>query len=284
MHSPRLSAIALRAARFQAARRRAQVLAVCAGFAMLAAGCTIPRQDPRAFDRSFRFETDTLAYANGLVWEYFHDATGRWTHRRREPPPDFSNHCFAVARFARQFFQRARFDPTQPKADEAAYRRLVRQVVRSAPAREVPPERRIAIPGYANLREFSDAWAGLLKAESGGAWRSYVQTGHWRMILPFSRRHQQATVHQLLASLARHRPPVVHVTDFPSLKINHALLIYDATEEGLAVRFAVYDPNNPERPTELTYDRRTRTFHFGRSNYFPGGPVNLYEVYTGWCY
>src|SRR6266496_536599 len=94
---------------------------------LLLAGCaTSPRSTPDA--RHFIFERDTFAYANELVWEYRFDAQGKWTHRRHEPKPDYTHHCFVVARSAKQFFQNARFDPALPKADSSTYRRRIHEV------------------------------------------------------------------------------------------------------------------------------------------------------------
>jgi hypothetical protein len=124
----------------------------------------------------------------------------------------------------------------------------------------------------------------MLKEECGGAWRSYVQRGHWRMVLPFSRKHQARTAANILLNLQRNRPPVLHVVRFPALSINHAVMVFDATETGAAVHFEVYDPNDPATPMVMTYDRHTRTFSLPPSNYFHGGRVDVYEVYHRWNY
>jgi hypothetical protein len=245
------------------------------------AGCaTAPPK--LAAPRPFAFEQDTFAFANDLVWEYYFDENGKWTSRRREPPRDYTHHCFVVARAARQFFQFARFDPQQPVADEATYRRLVRAVVSRSPRRAAAEA--VIIPGYPNLRAFSQAHERLLKEECGAAWESYVQRGHWRMTFPFSRGHQANTAGRLLEALRRGTPPVVHLVRFPSLTINHAGVVFDAAEAPDAIRFALYDPNEPGAPTELTYDRATRTYSFPSNAYFIGGRVDVYEIYRGWCY
>jgi len=234
--------------------------------------------------RHFVFEQDTFAYANELVWEYRFDELGKWTSKPRQPKPDYTHHCFVVARSAKQFFANARFDPGQPVADAQTYRRLIRRVVSSRPNRDLPEGKRIVIPGYANLREFSQAQEKLLKAECGGAWHSYFQHGHWRMIWPFSRSQQQRMAEQLVTALKQNRPPVVHVVRFPRLSINHALLLYDSTETEREIRFAAYDPNAPEKPATLTYDRAGRTFSLPTNFYFPGGRVDVYEIYRNGCY
>ena len=234
--------------------------------------------------RPFDFQKDTFAYANELTWVYHYDAKGKWVHERREPRPDYHQHCFVVTRSARQFFQNAEFDPTQPIASEETYCQLIRRVVSIDPDHPLPDSKKVVIPGYGDLREFSAAQEKLLKAECGGAWQSYFQRGHWRMIFPFSRAHQARTAQQLLADLGENRPPVIHVVRFPQLTINHSVLVIAARETENEIVFSIYDPNKPGRPKDLTYDRRTRTFNFPGNDYWPGGRVDVYEIYRKWDY
>jgi hypothetical protein len=235
---------------------------------------------PRPFD----FQKDTFAYANQLIWEYHFDPNGKWVHQRRAPPPDYSLHCFVIARAARQFFQNAKFDPGLPPADETTYRELIRRVVCTDPSRVLPESKRIVIPGYADLHTFSQAQEHLLKSECGGAWRSYFQRGNWRMIFPFSRASQKRAAEQLLADLKANRPPIVHFVRFPQLSINHAVLIFATGETQKEISFSAYDPNQPETPKTLTFDRAKRTFSFAGNNYWPGGRLDVYEIYRSWNY
>jgi hypothetical protein len=245
-------------------------------------GCAGNR--PFIGERPFDFQKDTFAYPNALVWDYHFDDHGKWVHQRHEPEPDYTHHCFVVARSARQFFENARFDPAQPVASEEAYGRLIRRVVSVDPSHPLPEAKKIVIPGYANLRDFSAAQEMILKADCGGAWQSYFQRGHWRMVFPFSRAHQKRTVEQLLADLKENRPPVVHVVRFPQLTINHSVLLFDAKETDKEILFSVYDPNKPDSPKTLTFDRASRTFTFPGNDYWPGGRVDIYEIYRSWDY
>jgi hypothetical protein len=250
---------------------------------MLLCGCaTKPAADPPA-SRHFVFGQDTFAYANELVWEYKYDENGKWTTHTRQPPPTYSLHCFVVARAARQFFDHARFDPQQPVADEATYRKLVGRVMSCSSRHPSPETVKIVIPGYANLREFSREHESLLKEECGGAWRSYFQRGHWRMIFPISRSHQEHMAQQLVSHLQEH-PLVVHVVRFPQLSINHAIVVYDAKETESRIDFVAYDPNDPTSPITLGFDRATRTFSMAPNAYFQGGWVDVYEVLYKWDY
>lgn len=245
-------------------------------------GCATHREF--AGPRPFNFQRDTFSYANLLVWDYRFDDQGRWVHQRHEPEPDYTHHCFVVARSARQFFQHAQFDPTKPVADESTYRRLIHQVVAIDPARVLPPGKKIVIPGYADLRSFSEAQEPLLKAECGGAWQSYFQRGHWRIVFPFSRANQERTAEEFLEDLKQNRPPVVHVVRFPQLTINHAVLVFAARQTERTIEFQAYDPNKPDKPKTLLFDRASRTFNFAGNDYWPGGRLDVYEIYRNWRY
>ena len=251
--------------------------------ALLLCGCNYSRQV--ALQRPFTFGQDNFSYRNDLVWVYYRDpATGEFRHKKRDVAPDYTHHCFPVARSARQFFQHARFDPTLPVADEATYRKLIQRVVTTSPRQQLKESERIVIPGYTNLFQFSQGQEKLLKAECGGAWQSYFQRGHWRMIYPFSERHQEKMVEQLREQLRLNRPPVVHIVRFPSLSINHALLIIGVTETPETVEFKVYDPYDPTQPSVVTFNRQERQFYFAPNDYFVGGKVDIYEIYWGWNY
>lgn len=243
-----------------------------------------PAPDNSPPTRPFDFEKDTFAYANGLLWEYSYDAQGHWQTHKREPKPTYYQHCFVVARSARQFFDHARFDPSLPRTDEATYRALVKRVVGESPRHVLPEARKFVIPGYPDLRSFSQEHEALLKAECGSATQCYIQIGNWRTIFPFTRGEQEHMARQLVNHLCHNRPVLIHVLRFPQLSINHAVLAYKAEETPAQIDFTIYDPNNTAQPVTLTFDRTSRTFQLPPSNYFCGGPVNVYEIYWKWNY
>ena len=248
---------------------------------LFVAGCaTSSRQQG---SRQFNFAADTFSYSNQLVWDYYVDSsTGKTITSKREPPPTYSHHCFVVLRAARQFFDHARFDPTLPRATN--YVPIVRKVLSRSPRRSTAEDEKVVIPGYPDLRTFSREHSHLLQRECGGAWQSYFQRGHWRMILPFTRRQQQRTAERLLGDVQQH-PQIVHVVRFPSLAINHALLLYAAETTGGQIRFTAYDPNSADSPTTLTFDPSARHFTLPPNTYFPrGGPVDVYPIFTGLFY
>jgi hypothetical protein len=257
---------------------------IAISFAVLLCGCAA-RQPRGTTDRlrPFQFSHDTFAYPNQLVWEYRIDpASGKIATARRQPPSNYTHRCFAMARSARQFFVAADFDPTLPKIDDAGYRRLIRKVVATNP--RAPSSGRITIPGYATLHNFSSIKEPILKEECGSRWKSYFQRGHWRMVFPFSRPHQDSQCQRLVESLQNGRPPIVHLVRFPQLTINHALLLFDFSKTPDGVEFQAYDPNQTQSAVTLSFDEQSRTFKLPASNYFAGGRVDVYEIFSSSLY
>ena len=235
--------------------------------------------------RAFEFPADVLSFANELRWEYDPGADhGRITTHSRVPPPSYTLHCFVLARTAKQFFDHAQFDPNEPKATHACYRYLIRRVLASGRNELAADSERLTIPGYRNLQEFSRDHEALLKSEIGGAWQSFLQRGNWRMIFPFTGKHQQRTAQQLVYRLEKGRPSLVHLICFPSLTLNHFILIFDCQRTNEGLDLTAYDPNEPERVRILRYQTRQQRFELGRTSYFVGGRVKVYEVYRGLFY
>lgn len=252
---------------------------VCLGWS----GCAHRPQPPTA--RSFVFGTDTFAFANQTYWTYQEDpATGKMSHEPRVPPPDFAHRCFVVVRAAKEFWLHATFQPDLPRLSPAEYRSRVRTVVARSSRRASPGQSRIVFPGYSHLHQFSTDYCALLQEELGGAWQSYTQRGHWRMLFPFSESHQNRVAENLLATLPSTGVAVVHVVRFPALSINHAVLVYAAHPEPHAIRFDAYDPNDADQPVSLIFDRATGRFTLPRTPYFIGGRVDAYEVYRSAWY
>jgi hypothetical protein len=234
--------------------------------AVLASGCATSRERCPVAVRAFNFRTDTFAYSNQLTWTYSFDAAGKMTTSKRVPPPDYALHCFVMTRAAERLFFNARFDASLPTTDLAIYRRLVHAALRGGTAQ--------AIPGYASLREFSAAQEALLKEACGGAWRSYLQRGNWRLVFPITRAQQAKLATELAKALRGGQLPIVHLARFPQQTINHAVLLVAARETEAEIVFTAYDPNLPDAPVELTYDRAAKTFNWPRSHYFGGAVIS----------
>jgi len=232
----------------------------------------------------FDAKQDGFAFRNELKWAYSWDSEGKMQAQKAEPEPEYIHHCFPMTRAAREFFYHARFEPSAPKIDEAAYHRLVKKVVERDSRCPSSREDQVAIPGFANLHEFSAAYPELLEKGCGSARDSYFQRGNWRMVFPFTRRGQVKVAKTLAREIEAGFLPVVHVTDFPTHTINHALLIFAVEEREGNFNFSAYDPNDPTRGAKLVFKSENKSFEFERNNYFAGGKVNVYEVYRNLFY
>ena len=250
---------------------------------MVRLGTTVP--PPAGRRDSFQFERDTFTFANELIWQYrFDPKTGAMTVSPNDPPPTYSHRCFVVVRSARQFFYHARFEPDASAADPAVYRRLIRQVVSRSPRRPSAATERILIPGYDCLRAFSQAHEPLLKAECGGPWQSYFLRSHWRMVFPVWGRHQERIAHRLRQAVNQDEAPAIHLFRFPQITINHGMLLFGVAETEQEIQFDAYDPNLPEHPVKLGYDRVQRVFRFPPTCYWAGGPLKVVQIFRGGLY
>ncbi|MGO8696624.1 MAG: hypothetical protein ACLQVY_02750 [Limisphaerales bacterium] len=232
--------------------------------------------------RPFVFPGDAFAFANQTYWEYHFGPNGKTTFRPRPTKPDYGHRCFVLTRAARLFLFHSRFDPAQPALNDEGCRRRVREVLSRRVHQTCAPEHRVTIPGFANLRQFSAAKEKLLKAECGGAWRSYVLRSHWRMVFPISRAHQARTAASLRAALQRGFSPVVHLVKFPALTINHSMLFFDAEETAQGIEFQAYDPNNAAQPEKIHFDAARKTFRLPPNPYFAGGDLDIIEIFRNW--
>ena len=254
---------------------RAAGLLVLVGFLL---GCRT--QLPAA--RNFRFPADALAVTNETAWVYGLDAaTGKRIHTPRVPPPTYALHCFVLARTAKQFHAHADFLPAEPRLTEVGYRDCLAAVLARSPRSRSRAGDRLPFPGFADLYSFSAAYPDMIRRQAGGAWQSYLQRGHWRMILPFSHRGQQAEARRLAKEIRSGEAPVVHLCEFPRLRLNHAVLLYHVETNPEGLLFSAYDPNDPGRPVMIQY-HNDRGFVMPAVPYFAGGAVKAYEVYRSW--
>ena len=70
----------------------------------------------------------------------------------------------------------------------------------------------------------------------------------------------------------------LYLARFPSM--NHVVVAYAMHPESAGdMRFDVYDPNYPNKPSWLLYRADQRSFEFEKRWYFPGGRVNVMRVF-----
>ena len=91
-------------------------------------------------------------------------------------------------------------------------------------------------------------------------------------------------VKKLKESLPKRGLTLVHLFRFPRITINHGIVLYGFNETNQAVEFEAYDPNIPEHPVKLIYDKVSNQFTFAANRYWGGGPLKVMEIYCDWPY
>ena len=235
--------------------------------------------------RRFQFERDTFAFHHELVWKYHFDpVTGAMTTYKSDPPPTYYHRCFVLVRATRLFFDYARFAPELPSTDPEMYRKLVREIISRNPRRPCAEGEQVVIPGFDSLRSFSQAHEAVLKAECGAAWESYFLRSHWRMIFRVYGRFQERMAEKLKRSLAKRGISLVHLFRFPRITINHGIVLYRFADSADTIEFEAYDPNIPEHPVTLVYEKKRRVFTFAPNIYWGGGVLSVMEIFCDFPY
>lgn len=223
------------------------------GVLALAGGCaTAPAAPPvaSAGPAGFTFGPDTFAFRNEI--------------RERHADPDedlYANYCFVLARGLRQFFQAARFDPEAPRVGHDEYVARVRAIAaHPAWAPPLPSPARVVIPGYAHLRAFSAAEEAALKEGLGGPVGTWLHWTNWRVTFPVSRAHQATVAAEAMRELAAGRLVQFLVTNWPTPELNHTVVAYRVADRGDRLDFTLWDPNEPDRPGVMTFDRVAQRF------------------------
>ncbi len=230
----------------------------------------------------FRFDRDTVSFANATVFEY-REGHPYLRQREKGEPKRYTRRCFVLCRTTMQFQKFARFDPHAAPLDDNALAARIRNVTRRAAwGKPLPADQRIVFPGYANLRAMSVARREVLRANIGVGWPSYFRLSNARIVFREDARFQEETRANLDATLARGQLFVGFLTTYPRLSINHSILVYKrkavSPNSGIE-RYLAYDPNHPEAPRELTWSSRARTFAYQKDWDFIGGSVRVYQLY-----
>jgi hypothetical protein len=216
----------------------------------------------------FRFGEDTFAFPNEV----------RSLNPGREDL--YANYCFVMTRGVVQFLKFARFDPSGAKLPPEAYAELVRQVTAHAPWEEaLPPEERVVIPGYRNLRELSLGEEVPVKAGLGPRFWTMVHWTNWRVTFRVGGAHQERVAAEVLAELRAGSPVQLLVTNWPTPELNHGVVAYGYRISDGAVEFSVYDPNEPARPGVISFQREPRRFWATRLFDTKPGPIRAFRMY-----
>ena len=251
-------------------RRAARSLCLVLVLTGCASAPPIERSAPRPTSgAALRFGVDTFAFRNDIRW------------KNPGKTDMYANYCFVMARAVTQFHRFARFAPELPRVEPPVYTRLVSEVVARAPWEDpLRPAERIMIPGYASLHELSAAHEAAVKAGLGGFVWTFVHWTNWRVVFPVAGGQQERVARETLAELDAGRMVQLLVTNLPKVELNHTVIVYDyRIYEGRFIEFIVYDPNEPEEPGWVAFDRAERSFFASGVYDTEPGAIRAFRMY-----
>ena len=222
----------------------------------------------------FSFQTDRFAFANETVWNYQKENNPKQNSKK-----PYSRRCFVMSRATMQFWKFAQFDSKQPKLSQKELTQHIRQITETPVWKNITPRERILIPGYANLYEASAAEPIIFQKNIGLGWPTYFRPGNYPIIFPPTSSQQEKLHHWLQEDLSHNHPAIVWLINFPSLTINHAVIIYESHSLNHLTTYHVYDPNLTQKPQTLYYDSKKKEFSYNKTFYFRGGRVKARPVY-----
>jgi hypothetical protein len=232
--------------------------------------------------RQFQYDTDTFSFANETVWNYVNGSVQSESSHPQTQKRDYTRRCFVVTRAAVQFWKFARFDSQAAPLSHDELAARIREVTgRSVWLPAFSRNQRIVFPGYANLREISAADPDIFQANIGLGWPVYFRAGNMPIVAPVYRETEARLNDEIFHDLQLNWPTLVWLYNFPSLSINHVVVVIAGKHEDGKFRYQVYDPNYTSGPKRLEYDVTTRTFSYQPTFYFKGGTVDARAIYRG---
>jgi hypothetical protein len=255
----------------------------CRSYGWFAAILLIAPFSRGAVASNLDFKRDTLAFANYTVFAYDNGRIARYSGAGKKKSDRYTRRCFVMSRTVWQFRKFARFDPKSAPLNDKELAARVRAVTGEKPWHAaLPPAQRIVFPGYRDLRSMSVARRTVLQENIGLGWPTYLRPGNGRMFYQHDPNYQMKTHADLNAALQRGEFFVAYLSDYPTLHINHSVLIYkrgrNRSKDG-EDRYLVYDPNHPDGPRELKWSPATRAFDFQKDEEFVGGFTRVFQVY-----
>jgi hypothetical protein len=232
---------------------------------------------PRAFD----YPRDTYAFKNETVWNYG-GGTVQGGPDSTKNQRQYTRRCFVLSRSIVQFWKFARFDPAGKPLDDPALAARIRQVTeRSVWLPILADKDRVVFPGYHDLREASADRPDVFRENVGLGWPIYFRPGNFPITVPVDRSTEARVNREMVRDIQKNYPTIIWAYRFPSLKLNHVLVVYTYTRDANAYHYLVYDPNYDDRAGHLDYDIKTRSFSYQPTYYFKGGYVNVRAIYRG---
>jgi hypothetical protein len=248
---------------------------------LLFPGASLAYEAPVASASSaFAYPADTFDFKNETKWNYVGGSVqpeSRDVHLR-----DYTGRCMVLARASVQFWKFARFEPdASPLSDVDLAQRIRDVCARDVWLPALPPRDRVVIPGCHDLREASAERPNVFQVNIGLGWPFYFRAGNIVIASWVSRGMEDRLNGEMFHDLQMNTPTIIWAYRFPSLKMDHVVVVYSCVRDAQGYHYRVYDTNYRDASKRLDYDPATRTFAFEPVYYFKGGPVTVRSIYRG---
>src|SRR2546426_619821 len=119
------------------------------------------------------------------------------------------------------------------------------------------------------------AFANLL----GSRFWTLVHWTNWRVTFWVTRGHQEHVAHEIVSELRAGRLVQLLVTNWPKPELNHTVVAFESRDAGSTVDFVVWDPNDPDAPGIVTFDRHAGRFWATRVYDTEPGAIRVFRMY-----
>jgi hypothetical protein len=62
------------------------------------------------------------------------------------------------------------------------------------------------------------------------------------------------------------------------------MILFNPVKTADTIAFEAYDPNDPAKPTLLSFDQVAQIFTLPANRYWPGGKLDALEIYRTWWF
>ena len=118
-----------------------------------------------------------------------------------------------------------------------------------------------------------------MKEGLGGPVGTWFHWTNWRVTMPVSKAHQAHVADEVARELEAGRLVQLLVTNWPIPELNHSVVAYRVEDRRDRLDFAVWDPNEPEGPGTLTFDRTAQGFWATAIYATRPGPIRVFRMY-----
>ena len=150
---------------------------------------------------------------------------------------DYTRHCFVVTRAAVQFWKFARFDPYKGRAKLPHDQLACAHPRRDGARRLETPSAFCAgsgssFPATPVSAKSAPPIRSLFQANIGLGWPVYFRAGNMPIVAPVYRETEERLNHEIFHDLTElNVPTIVWLYNFPSLNINHVVVVISCTVE-----------------------------------------------------